>query len=57
MTGKQFVAILIFTLITVVVWIVADIIHAQPKTPVSPEVYQLMEPIDPKFDTQVIDEL
>ncbi len=58
MGGRQFVYILIFTLITIIIWIGADFIHSQAKK-VSPpaEVSQLIEPLDPNFDQEAINEL
>lgn len=54
MTGKQFLAILIFTFVTVIVWVVADIIQSRAAVVQTVEIQQLLEPISPNFDTSGI---
>ncbi len=51
MKGKQFLAILILTFITVVIWVVFDIIQSRNAVAPAPEIQQLLEPISPTFDT------
>lgn len=50
MTGKQFLVILIFTSITVVIWVVLDIVQSRNAVGPTPEVQQLLEPISPIFN-------
>ncbi|MDO8570028.1 MAG: hypothetical protein Q7R97_00395 [Candidatus Daviesbacteria bacterium] len=51
MTGKQVLFILIFTFITVIIWVTLDIIQSRANIAPTPEVQQLLEPISPNFDT------
>ncbi len=54
MSKKQLLIIAIATLITVIGWVVFDIIHIRSNYTVSTDVQQLMEPIDPNIDLQGI---
>lgn len=56
MSGRQFLYILIATFITVIIWVTLDILHTRAKTQPSPEIKQLLEPIEPNIDTKVLDE-
>lgn len=55
MTGKQFLIILIFTFITVIIWVTLDIIQSRNALVPTPEVQQLLENINPNFDTSVLE--
>lgn len=55
MTRKEFLVIAIATFITAVAWAVFDILHARANVEVSPKLQQVMEPIDPNFDTANIE--
>lgn len=57
MTGKQFLYIAIATFITIVIWVVVDIFHSRAAISPPPEVQQLLEPISPNFDQEVISDL
>lgn len=57
MSGKQFLYIVIATFITVMVWVVVDILHSRAQVQPPPEVQQLLEPINPNFDQEVINDL
>lgn len=50
MTSKQFLTILIFTLITVIIWVMFDIIQSRNAVGPAPEVQQLLEPVSPNFE-------
>lgn len=56
MTRKEFVAVAIATLITVMAWMIFDIIHARSKVEISPKVKEFTEPINPQFDLEVLNE-
>lgn len=56
MSGKSFLYIVIITFITVLIWVTLDITRGEPKT-VSPEVQQLITPISPDFDQEVLNDL
>lgn len=57
MSGRQFLYILIATLITVVIWVGLDILHARSQSDISSQVQEVLEPINPNFDQEVIDSL
>lgn len=50
MNKKEFLLIAIITFITVLAWVVFDILHARSKVEISPKVQEVIEPIDPNFD-------
>lgn len=54
MSGKQFLYIVIATFITVIAWVVLDIIHTRSQVKPSNEVQQFLEPLNPAFDQEVI---
>jgi len=54
MSDKQTLFLSIFTFLTVLAWIAFDVYHAVVSSTISPIQQQLIKPIDPKFDTQVI---
>lgn len=57
MTNKGFLYIVIATFATIMIWVVVDIIHSQAQIQIAPEVKELLEPIDPNFDTEIINAL
>lgn len=54
MDRKSLLIIAIATLITVIAWVVFDIMHAKANVEISPKVQEVIEPINPVFDTEVI---
>ncbi len=54
MDRKSFLIISIATFITVVAWVVFDVIHARAQVEIPPETQQLIEPINPNFDQEAI---
>ncbi|KKR80841.1 MAG: hypothetical protein UU73_C0002G0174 [Candidatus Daviesbacteria bacterium GW2011_GWA1_41_61] len=57
MSGRQFLYILIATLITVLIWVASDIIHTRTQSDISPQVQEVLEPVNPNFDQEVINSL
>lgn len=57
MDKKELVIILALTFIVVMIWVASDIIHSKPSEPLDPKIQKLIEPIDPNFDTNLIEEL
>jgi hypothetical protein len=49
--------ILVFTLVTVVIWVALTIFRSQQKTGISPELQKLAEPLNPNIDIQVIERI
>lgn len=57
MSNRSFLYIIIFTFVTVAIWIVFDILHARSQVTIPIETQKLIEPISPEFDTEVLKEL
>lgn len=57
MSGKQFLYIIIATLITILIWFGVDIYHSRTKVQILPEIQQILEPVNPNFDTSIINDL
>lgn len=57
MFSKRFLYITIFTFITVAIWITFDILHSKSQVTIPAETQQLIEPISPEFDTEVLNNL
>lgn len=47
----------ILTLITVIVWVGFEVYHAATKSNVKPEVRNLLAPVNPKLNTEILDQL
>lgn len=54
MTRKELLVITIVTFITVIAWIIFDILHTRAKVEISPALQEVIEPINPSFDTSGI---
>lgn len=54
MTKKGYLLVAVATLITIILWVVFDIIHKRSAVQTSAEVEKLIEPIDPNFDLEGI---
>ena len=52
MTKKEFLIIAIATFITIVAWVVFDILHTRAAVEISAETQQIIEPIDPNFNLE-----
>lgn len=57
MNKKEFIVILIITFLVIMVWIIAEIIHSKPSVSVDPKLKQLLDPIDPNFDTSTLERI
>lgn len=57
MKSKYFLAIVIATVITIIAWAVADLIHSRSRVETPPDTQQLLQPLDTNFNTQVLNEL
>lgn len=55
MTKKEFYIIAIITFITILSWVIFDIIHARSKIEPSAEIQEVLEPINPEFDSQALE--
>lgn len=50
MNRKEFLVVAIATLITIIAWVVFDIIHKRATVSLSPNVQENIKPIDPNFN-------
>ncbi len=55
MTRKEFLIVMIATLVTVVSWVVFGIIHARAEIKETPNLEELTRPISPNFDLEGLD--
>lgn len=55
MSKKEWLIAAIFTFITILAWVVFDTIHARSKIEISPKVQELIEPVDPNFNTRSLE--
>lgn len=57
MNRKEWLIAAVLTFITIVSWVVFDIIHKQQEVEIPTEVQEVLEPIAPNFDTGVVESL
>lgn len=55
--GKDLFIISVITTITIAVWIAIDVYRVLNKSEVPPAARKQIEPLDPKLDTDVLDQL
>lgn len=51
---KEVLVILIATFITIIAWVGFDILHTRAEVDIDPKWQQAAEPLDPNFDTNII---
>ena len=51
MTSKQWLIATILTFITICAWVGFDILHQRSKVEISKETTDILEPLDPAFNT------
>ncbi|MBI3980994.1 hypothetical protein HY345_03260 [Candidatus Microgenomates bacterium] len=54
MRSKDLAVLGVLTLMTVVFWMITEVLHTSQKSTISPVLQQQIKPIVPTFDTQVI---
>ncbi len=52
MIKKNWLVIAIISFITICTWVVFDILHTRSKVELSPKIQEVIEPINPEFDTK-----
>lgn len=57
MTRKEWLIAAILTFITIVAWVVFDILHTRAQVEISPKLQEVIEPINPELNTKVLEEL
>lgn len=55
MTQKQWLAAVILTLITISAWVIFDILHSRTQVEIPQKWQGVVEPINPRFDTQALE--
>lgn len=51
MTKKQWLIAAVLTFLTVCAWVIFDILHARAQVEISPKLQEVIEPLNPDFDT------
>lgn len=52
MTKKEFLIIAIATFITIIAWVVFDILHKAAEVEISPQTQEVIEELNPTFDLE-----
>lgn len=55
MTQKQWLAAVILTFITISAWVIFDILHSRKQVEIPQKWQEVVEPINPNFDTQTLE--
>ena len=56
MNRKELLIAVILTFITISAWVIFDIIHTRQQVEISPQLKQIIEPVDPQFDLKALEE-
>lgn len=54
MDRKSVFIIAAATLVTIVIWVIANVWHARANVSVSPDIQKAIEPLDPNFDKDAL---
>ena len=54
---QQLLAILLFSLVAIIIWIVISLVTSQQTTAISAELRQMAEPLTPSLNTQIIEQI
>ena len=57
MRKKEFISVLVITLVVVVVWVISDLIHTHSASQNLPDVKAYLDPVDPSFDQQTLSKI
>ena len=55
MTKKEWLFAAILTFITACAWVVFDVLHARAKVEIPANIQEVIEPLDPEFNTSVVE--
>lgn len=55
MIKKEFLVIAIATFMTICAWVIFDILYARNEITISPQLQEVIEPLDPNFDITTLD--
>lgn len=54
MTRKEWFIAAILTFLTICAWVIFDILHTRAKVEIPPETMEIIEPINPEFNTETL---
>lgn len=54
MDRKSIFIIAVATLFTIMIWVVADVLHAKSQVEVPVNIQQIIEPLSPDFDNEAL---
>lgn len=55
MTRKEWLIATILLFVTIIAWVVSDILHSYSKVEIPEKVQEVIEPISPDFNTQSLE--
>lgn len=55
MTSKQWLIAAILTFATICAWVIFEILHTRAEVEIAPNIQQVLEPVDPNFNTSALD--
>lgn len=53
--NKQTLLVVLITFLTILAWVIFDIIHARSQVTISPETESLISPINPNINLSILD--
>ena len=56
MTKKEWLIATILTFLTICAWVIFDIVHTRSNVEIPQNLQDIIEPIDPNFDTKIIEQ-
>lgn len=56
MTKQSLFVAVLLTFLTIVAWVIFDILHTQKQVEIPPKTQEVLEPINPNFDTGVLNQ-
>lgn len=54
MSNKEWLIAAVLTFITILAWVIFDIVHTRSEVKIPTNVQQVIEPINPNFNTQIL---
>ena len=54
-TKKEWFVAIVLTFATICAWVIFDILHTRSEVEIPPDLQEVMEPINPNFDTSVVE--
>lgn len=56
MIKKEWLIVASLTFLTIVCWVIFDILHSRSQVEISPKLQEVIEPISPDFNTKSLNE-